>query len=38
MNRDILKRSAIRASLITVAVMGYLYYTDALTPEKKNQR
>lgn len=35
MNRDILKRSAIRASLITVAVMGYLYYTDALTPEKK---
>lgn len=35
MNRDILKRSAIRAGLITVAVMGYLYYTDALTPEKK---
>ena len=34
MTPSIWKRSAIRAGLITVAVMGYLYYTDALTPEK----
>jgi len=35
MNREIFKRSALRAGIITLAVMAYLIYTDALTPEKK---
>jgi len=37
MTSSIWKRSAIRAGLITAAVMTYLIYTDALTPEKASQ-